>query len=88
MKRMREDVQKFYGVRVILTPETGEQIEHLYGPLTTLAKAREIETRLARVWNSLLTSTGPRKFVSIRYVIEQSPVLGWHVASSNEYTRP
>lgn len=94
MKSLPEDVEDFFRLRVIVTFESGRVHTGTFGPFTRLSKAREIRTRMQRVWNGALdrrnrmnAARSPDSLVNnIRYVIEKSPSFGWFPQSDDTFT--
>lgn len=94
MKSLSKDVEEFYRLRIIVTFESGRTYTDILGPYTRMSKAREIKTRMGRVWNSTLSRRhrhnlprDPDTLVSsIRYIIEMAPSFGWYPKSDDTYT--
>lgn len=94
MKRLREDVDEFYRLRVIVTFRSGRTHQDIYGPFTKQSKARELRTRVADSWGFVWSPKrrndplrDPNTQVeSIRYITEILPSFGWHVKTDDTIT--
>jgi hypothetical protein len=94
MKYLSEDVDDFYRLRILITFRSGRIVRQTFGPFTKESKAKEIRTRMSRVWNPKImqparirSTRSPDTVVeSIRYIIEIVPGFGWYPKSDDTYT--
>jgi hypothetical protein len=79
---------------MIVTFKSGRTHAETYGPFTTPAKAREIRTRMEKVWSgcfserrqSNLRRVDDQIVQSIRFITEILPSFGWHTKSDDTIT--
>lgn len=78
---------------MIATFKSGRIHQEIYGPFTKESKAREIRTRMTKVWSGCFSdrrqnpARGDNHIVqSIRFVTEVLPSFGWHIKSDDTIT--
>ncbi len=93
MKRLSDDVDQFYRLRVIITFKSGRRTQEIFGPYTKESKTKEIQSRIHRTWagfwdrDKRIPHANPDTvLLSIRYIREVLPSFGWYAKGGDTYT--